>query len=138
VRRILVTLIPLAWAIPLSAATPPSLLDILGDELDRNFSALKQKADPPPYYMDYTVTDEESQSVSASMGTIESQHNNRLRFLDVTLRVGTLQLDNYHQVNGQRGRFTRGEILPLDNVRMPSGAKCGSIRTAPIRRPRGA
>ena len=124
-RRILVTLvtaplcwaISLGWALPLAAAsTPPSLLDILGDELQRNFSVLKQKADPPPYYMDYTVTDEESQSVEASMGTLESQHNNRLRFLDITLRVGSPQLDNYHEVNGQRGRFTRGEILPLDDV----------------------
>ena len=120
-HRILISLVTtplvtLAWGIPLSAATAPSLLDILSDELQRNFGVLKEKADPPPYYMDYTVTDEESQSVSASMGTIESQHNNRLRFLDVTLRVGSLQLDNYHQVNGQRGRFTRGEVLPLDNV----------------------
>jgi predicted Zn-dependent protease len=106
----------LSRPLPLASATAPSLLDILGDELQRNFSALKEKADPPPYYMDYTVTDEESQSVSASMGTIESQHANRLRFLDITLRVGSQQLDNYHQVNGQRGRFTHGDVLPLDDV----------------------
>jgi predicted Zn-dependent protease len=108
--------LPLCWTLPLAAATAPSLLDILSDELQRNFSLLKQKADPPPYYMDYTVTDEESQSVSATMGTIESKHTNRLRFLDITLRVGSPELDNYHQVNGQRGRFTRGDILALDNV----------------------
>jgi predicted Zn-dependent protease len=39
-----------------------------------------------------------------------------LRYLDITLRVGARQLDNYHQVNGQRGRFTRGDVLPLDDV----------------------
>jgi len=121
VRCILVTLvtaplITLGWTLPLSAATAPSLLDILSDELQRNFSVLKQKADPPPYYMDYTVTDEDSQSVSASMGTISAQHKNHLRFLDITLRVGAQQLDNYHQVNGQRGRFTHGDVLPLDDV----------------------
>ena len=120
-RCILVTLvtaplITLGWTLPLSAATAPSLLDILSDELQRNFSVLKQKADPPPYYMDYTVTDEDSQSVSASMGTISAQHKNHLRFLDITLRVGAQQLDNYHQVNGQRGRFTHGDVLPLDDV----------------------
>ncbi len=112
-RRILFTLV---FALPLAAASSPSLLDILSDELQRNFTVLKQKADPPPYYLDYTVTDEESQAVSASMGTLESQHKNRLRYLDVTLRVGAPQLDNYHQVNGQRGRFTRGDVLPLDDV----------------------
>jgi TldD protein len=109
-------LLTLAFALPLAAAPAPSLLDILSDELQRNFTILKQNGDPAPYYMDYTVTDEESQSLSATFGTIESRKNDRLRYLDVTLRVGTPQLDNYHSVNGQRGRFTSGEILPLDDV----------------------
>ena len=100
----------------MAAAPAPSLLDILSDELQRNFTTLKQKADPPPYYMDYTVTDAESQSVTAMMGTLASQGKNRVRVLDITLRVGQPQLDNYHQVNGQRGRFTRGDALPLDDV----------------------
>ncbi|HTC34784.1 MAG TPA: metallopeptidase TldD-related protein [Bryobacteraceae bacterium] len=116
-RRTLVPLaISIAWAFPLAAAPAPSLLDILSDELQRNFTTLKQKADPPPYYMDYTVTDEESQSVTAMMGTLESQGKRHLRVLDITLRVGAPELDNYHQVNGQRGRFTRGDVLPLDDV----------------------
>ena len=54
-RRLLLTFI---LALPLAAATAPSLLDILSDELQRNFTILKQNGDPPPYYMDYTVTDE--------------------------------------------------------------------------------
>jgi TldD protein len=106
----------LCCALPLASAPAPSLLDILNDELQRNFTVLKQKADPPPYYMDYAVTDEESRSVSAMMGTLVSQNNNCLRLLDITLRVGTPELDNYHQVNGQRGRFTRGDVIPLDDV----------------------
>ena len=111
--RILLSLI---CALPLAAASAPSLLDILNDELQRNFTILKEKADPPPYYMDYTVTDDESQSLSATLGTIESRNSEHLRYLDVTVRVGTPQLDNYHLINGQRGRFTRGEIIPLDDV----------------------
>ena len=106
----------LVLALPLAAASAPSLLDILSDELQRNFTILKDKADPPPYYMDYTVTDDETESLDASLGTIESRGNEHLRFLDITLRVGTPQLDNYHLVNGQRGRFTHGEVLPLDDV----------------------
>jgi predicted Zn-dependent protease len=109
-------LLTLAFALPLAAASVPSLLDILSDELQRNFTILKQNGDPAPYYMDYTVTDEESQSLSATFGAIESRKKDHLRYLDVTLRVGTAQLDNYHSVNGQRGRFTNGEILPLDDV----------------------
>ena len=94
----------------MAAASAPSLLDILSDELQRNFTVLKQNGDPPPYYMDYTVTDEESQSLSATFGTIDSRNKEHLRYLDITLRVGAAQLDNYHSVNGQKGRFTRGEM----------------------------
>jgi TldD protein len=113
VRRILLTLI---FTLPLAAASAPSLLDILGDELQRNFTILKQNGDPPPYYMDYTVTDDETQSLSATLGTIDSRNKEHLRYLDITLRVGAAQLDNYHSVNGARGRFTRGDVIPLDDV----------------------
>ncbi len=110
-------LIPfLVVCLPLAAASPPSLLDILNDELQRNFSVLKQKADPPPYYMAYTVTEEESQITTASLGTVTSQHKAHLRYLDVTIRVGSPKLDNYHIVNGQRARFTSGAIMPLEDV----------------------
>ena len=112
-RRLLLTLV---FALPLAAASAPSLLDILSDELQRNFSILKQKGDPAPYYMDYTVTDEETQSLAATFGTIDSRKKDRLRYLDVTLRVGAPQLDNYHSLNGKKGQFTSGELLPLDDV----------------------
>ncbi len=105
--RILLTLgIAVYWALPLAAASAPSLLDTLSDELQRNFTILKEKADPPPYYMDYTVTDEESQSLSATLGAMDVRTKQRRRYLDITLRVGTPQLDNYHSVNGQRGRYS--------------------------------
>jgi len=106
----------LVVSLPLAAASQPTLLDILNDELQRNFSVLKQKADPPPYYMAYTVTDEDTQILSASLGAINSRHASHLRYLDVTIRVGTPKLDNYHVVNGQRSRFTAGGVLPLDAV----------------------
>lgn len=98
------------------AAAPPTLLDILNDELQRNFSVLKQKADPAPYYMSYTVTEEDSQILSASLGSLTNRRHRHLRFLDVTIRVGSPKLDNYHIVNGQRSRFTSGAIMPLDDV----------------------
>ena len=116
--RILLTLvIALSWALPLAAASAPSLLDILSDELQRNFTILKEKADPPPYYMDYTVTDEESQSLAATLGTIDSRSTRAVCAIWISRCASVrLQLDNYHSVNGQKGRFTRGEVLPLDDV----------------------
>jgi TldD protein len=112
-----VRLIPLlVVSLPLVAASPPSLLDILNDELQRNFSVLKQKADPPPYYMSYAVTEKETQIISASLGTLNAKRASHLRYLDVTIRVGDAKLDNYHVVNGQRSRFTSGAVIPLDDV----------------------
>lgn len=101
---------------PLAAASSPSLLDILSRELQRNFATLKEKADPPPYYLSYTVTDEEQQSVTANLGTLGSRNKSHLRYLDITVRVGSPKLDNYHDIKGQRGRFTSGALVPLDDV----------------------
>jgi TldD protein len=109
----------LLLALPLAAATPPSLLDILSSELQRNFTILKEKADPPPYYMSYTVTDEENEVLTSSLGAVMGQNKRHLRYLDVTIRVGSPKLDNYHLVKGERVRFTSGSVIPLDNV-MPA------------------
>ncbi len=109
-------ILPFVLCLPLAAAAPPTLLDILGDELQRNFSVLKQKADPPPYYMSYSVTEEESQIVSASLGSVMGRNKGRVRYLDITIRVGTPKLDNYRVIGGQRAHFTSGALLSLDDV----------------------
>ena len=109
-------LLLVAVSLPLAAASQPTLLDILSDELQRNFTVLKEKGDPPPYYMAYAVTDVESQVINASMGTLIGQQKSHVRYLDITVRVGSPKLDNYHVVNGQRGRFTPGAIVVLDDV----------------------
>ena len=37
-------------------ASRPVLLDTMAQELNRNFTVLKEKADPPPYFLSYEVT----------------------------------------------------------------------------------
>ncbi|MGD0436797.1 MAG: metallopeptidase TldD-related protein [Bryobacteraceae bacterium] len=112
-RRILSLLLLSA---PLVAASPPTLLDILSAELDRNFNVLKQKGDPPPYYMAYAVTDVETQTLSGSFGLVNSRNKSHLRYLDITIRVGSSKLDNYRIIKGERARFTSGSVIPLDDV----------------------
>src|SRR5574340_118522 len=94
----------------------PTLLDILARELDRDFVALKQKADPAPYYLSYAVTEQEFQVVSASLGALTARSNGRTRTLDVGIRVGSPQLDNYHRVRGERAQFTSGAAISIDDV----------------------
>jgi predicted Zn-dependent protease len=103
-------------AIVAGAAEPPvSLIDILKSELDREFTALKTKGDPPPYYMAYEVTDEESASASASLGALMSSSRNHVRGVDTTIRVGSPKFDNYKSYKGNTGRFTSFITLSLDD-----------------------
>jgi predicted Zn-dependent protease len=106
-------LAPGLWP-PSHAQTVP-LLDILSQELQRNFLILKDKADPPPYFISYSVTDQEVHSISATLGAVQADTTDRARVLDITVRVGTPQLDNYHALQGERPRFTPGVFVSLDD-----------------------
>jgi TldD protein len=66
--------------------------------------------------MGYEVTEEESQVITAAMGSIVGNSKSRHRILDITVRVGSPNLDNYHVVGSQRARFTPGSQIPLDDV----------------------
>ena len=55
-----------------AAAQPSVLLDAMSQELNRNFSVLKEKADPPPYFLSYEITEQEFRSVTGTLGTVDS------------------------------------------------------------------
>ncbi len=99
----------------LACAPAQTLTGILGEELDRNFRILKEKGDPPPYYIAYAVTEQEAESVSASLGALLHQVRRHSRYLDVTLRAGSPKLDNYHSIRGDFPRFTSGAIISVDD-----------------------
>jgi len=104
------------FALLSSLATAQSpLVKILGDELNRNFTVLKQKGDPPPYFMGYEVYDGEADVVAASQGSLDVQNHGRSRYLDVTIRVGSPQFDNYRMTGADRPRFTTGTAIALDD-----------------------
>ncbi len=118
VRGFLAILATLLWA---GAATPQPnpvdapLLDILEKELRRNFEALREKADPKPYFISYAVTEQESWGVSASLGAILNEMRSHRRYLDVSVRVGSPELDNYRRVQGEVPQFTGGVLVTLDD-----------------------
>ena len=85
-----------------ASAQSSVLLDAMDEELNRNFSTLKAKADPPPYFLSYEVTEEEYHTVSATLGAITNNGQGKSRRLDVCVRVGSPKLDNYHRVRGER------------------------------------
>ena len=98
-------------------AQSPVLLDAMTQELARNFSVLKEKADPAPYFLSYEVTESEYRSISGTLGVVEGNGSGKARALDVSVRVGSPKLDNYHKVRNDRGQFTSGALLTYeDNV----------------------
>ena len=92
------------------------LLDTMSQELQRNFQALKQKADPSPYFMAYEVTDLDTHEVGATLGVLNSTDNQRNRYLDVTVRVGDEKMDNYRRARGERIQFTSGTPVAIEDV----------------------
>lgn len=105
---------PAALACWLCAQGPP-LVGILSDELERNFRLLKEKADPAPYYISYAVTQRRSFSAAATLGALRALEEQHVRSLDVSVRVGSPKLDNYHRIPGERAQFTAAMPLPLED-----------------------
>lgn len=105
----------LIFPILAAAAEPSGLVKILAEELDRNYTTLQDKGDPKPYFLSYAVTERESWSLSGVLGTITSNNKRHQRFLDVSMRVGSPKLDNYHQIRGEMPDFAAGAPLALDD-----------------------
>jgi len=91
----------------------------MSQELGRNFTVLKEKADPPPYFLSYEVTEVEYQTISGTLGTVESTNGGKSRVMDVSVRVGSPKLDNYHRVRsgpgGGTGQFTSGASMTFED-----------------------
>lgn len=90
-------------------------MDTLARELDRNFQVLKSSADPPAYFISYSVVDEESGSLSATLGAVEGRGTSHRRSLDCSVRVGSPELDNYHLLEGDRPRIASSTFLVVDD-----------------------
>jgi predicted Zn-dependent protease len=98
-----------------SGAPATSLISVLNDELNREFSVLRSKADPAPYYMAYEVIEEQNDSASATMGALLQHTKNHRRTVDTTVRLGTPAFDNYHPYKSLPVRFTSPAVLSLDD-----------------------
>jgi TldD protein len=96
-------------------AQTPVLLDAMSQELNRNFQVLKEKGDPPPYYLSYEVTEGDFRSISGTLGTLDGTNGGNTRALDVTVRVGSPKLDNYRRLRNDRGQGTSGTMLTYED-----------------------
>src|SRR2546422_10391538 len=70
----------------------------LEQEMKRAFDLLKQKGNPAPYFISYSVRENQSVDIEASLGALRTSGKDRSRLLDVDVRVGDYDLDSTHQI----------------------------------------
>jgi len=84
-------------------------------ELDRSLKTLGEQ-DPAAYYIGYTVTDSQRATVSGSNGALLSSDEARNRWLEVTVRTGSYELDDTHKDDGRTPpNGGPGTNAPLDD-----------------------
>lgn len=78
-------------------AQPSPVLNAMTLELGRSMQTLSQ-ADPPAYFLSYTVTDQQQVTVEGSNGALLESDDNHSRVLETQVRVGSYDLDNTHNI----------------------------------------
>jgi predicted Zn-dependent protease len=70
------------------------------EEMNRSMKGLSEKGSPPPYFINYNVTETLRAQITASYGALRRSSTEDSRLLDVEVRVGDYQLDNTHRLRG--------------------------------------
>src|SRR5216684_3257021 len=99
-----------------AAASKPSdaVLDAMRQELSRATKELA-KAENPPYFIGYSVYDQDLVVIVGSYGSLLTSAAARRREADVTMRVGSPALDNTHGDSRQSGM--NSGLLPVNDDR---------------------
>ena len=96
---------------PVSTANDP-VLKAMQDEIKRATAELG-KAEQPPYYLSYTVYDQDFVVLVGAYGSLLTDTVSQRRFADVNMRVGVPELDNTHGQSRPSG--VNSGSLPLGN-----------------------
>jgi len=95
-----------------AGAADPILLRTMQQELDRAMASLG-KADPAPYFISYAVNEESGTIIMGSQGALVANIKRHERNADISVRVGSRELDNTHGEN--RFNAITTAVLPLDD-----------------------
>ncbi|MCK6457547.1 MAG: TldD/PmbA family protein [Phycisphaerae bacterium] len=113
-----------------AAASESPLLKLLAEELAYAAEHLKSEDGTKPYYLAYTVTDRQTISVSARLGTLYGAEANHRRMLDVDVRVGDYALDNTHKIRDEFGGFDPSDFLAAGGTSISLDDEPAAIRQA--------
>jgi TldD protein len=108
--------LPLFAAETGNSAEPCPAFTAMKAELDRSVKILGAQ-DPPAYYIGYTLTDSQRATVSGSNGALLQSDENRNRWLEVSVRTGSYDLDDTHKIDGKQApNGGPGTSAPLDDA----------------------
>ncbi|HEX8836927.1 MAG TPA: metallopeptidase TldD-related protein, partial [Candidatus Acidoferrum sp.] len=96
---------------PDAQAKGSPLLAALQAELDRSMKTYGSQ-DPQAYFIGFTVTDSQRVDVSGSNGALLNSSEDRRRWLEVSVRTGSYQLDDTHKV-GERQAENESPVVPV-------------------------
>jgi predicted Zn-dependent protease len=112
-----VALAPSAHGQQESPGQSPVLLDAMTTELHRAFTLLGHQEGAgkenqlPPYFLSYSVSDQDGVAIQAQYGALVTSAANRVRTADIQVRLGAPELDNTHGTH--RGAAVNSLALPL-------------------------
>src|SRR5438067_10614003 len=95
-----------------ASAEKDPVLKAMQNEIARATAELG-KAEQAPYYLSYTVCDQDYVVLVGAYGSLLTNSTAQRRFADVTMRVGTPELDNTHGQSRPSG--VNSGSLPLGN-----------------------
>jgi predicted Zn-dependent protease len=92
------------------------------DEMQRSMQKLELEQLDKPYFISYRVVETDAKETSATLGSLLSRSERRMRFLTVNVRVGDYSFDNSNFLStgsfggpGMARMFLGTVQLPLDN-----------------------
>jgi predicted Zn-dependent protease len=100
----------------------PVLLDAMTTELHRAYTLLghadgaAKENQLPPYFLSYSVNDQDAVAIQAQCGALVMSVANRARTADIQVRLGSPDLDNTHGTH--RGSAVNSVQLPLTGDRV--------------------
>ncbi len=98
------------------AAQKSPVMLAMEQELARSMDIL-QAHDPKPYYIGYTITEQQRAEVQGSNGALLHSLENRSRWLEARVRVGSYEMDNTRKVgdrDSQQG-LSPGMLVTVDD-----------------------
>jgi len=100
-----------AVTLPLHAQQSDVESRAMRDEMQRSMKDLHLESAERPYFIAYKIVDVERKEAQASFGALTSSAEPRSRFLSVTVRVGSYDLDNTNFSSSNTADLLLGSLL---------------------------